>query len=100
MKSMSSRAIRWVSSFYATQPIASMNYNKFLARRIFCRDRGWMGGRAGALCLSLCAAAIRLWQKNANESCGNEDRHNAPALPPIHPLSLQDEIHIITGFDC
>jgi len=26
----------------------------------------------------------------ADESCGEEDRHKAPTLPHIHPLSLQD----------
>ena|SRR5258706_7642371 len=27
---------------------------------------------------------------NPNESCCDEDRHKAPTLPFIHPLSLQD----------
>ena len=28
--------------------------------------------------------------RNLGESDGNEDKHKAPALPHIHPLSLQD----------
>jgi hypothetical protein len=53
-----------------------------------CRDRGWMGGWVGALCLSF-SPYDSFWFRDANGSRLDEDRHKAPTHPPIHPLSLQ-----------
>ena len=36
------------------------------------------------------AQSIRVGSRNPDEACGEQDRHKAPALPLIHPLSLQD----------
>src|SRR5690348_6924788 len=58
----------------------------------FCRDRGKGWADAGALCLSLVrrrAVGFTHMSDNPDKSGGNEDRHKAPTLPPIHPLSLQ-----------
>ena len=54
-----------------------------------CRDRGKGGVDVGALCLSSFGSEPLALQ-NPGESCGEEDRHKAPALPRINPLSLQD----------
>ena len=51
---------------------------------------------AGALCLSSLGcgpSALR----NPNASCGHQDRHKAPTLPRIRPLSLQQGRW---GLDC
>ena len=42
----------------------------------------------GTLCLSSYGGDG--WYHDPNESCGAEDRHKAPTLLHIHPLSLQD----------
>src|SRR5579859_165723 len=54
-----------------------------------CRDRGKGGVDVGALCLSSCEGDPSALQ-NPTESYGNEDRHKAPALPHVRPLSLQN----------
>ncbi len=53
-----------------------------------CRDRGWGGVDAGALCLSS-SGRDPFASQNRYDLYGEEDRHKAPAHPRIHPLSLQ-----------
>src|SRR5579871_2607913 len=55
-----------------------------------CRDRGMWGGRAGALCLSFVGWYDPFVSGDSMESYCDEDRHKAPALPHIRPLSLQE----------
>ena len=56
-----------------------------------CRDRGKGGADAGALCLSSLGARHLAWPaQTLTASQGHQDKHKAPALPRIHPLSLQD----------
>jgi replicative DNA helicase len=55
----------------------------------FCRDRGWMRGRAGALCLSS-LPSDSLGHRDTNGSYLHEDRHQAPTSTLPFPLSLQD----------
>src|SRR5690348_8224398 len=57
---------------------------------VFCRDRGMKSSDEGALCLSLSYCEDSFGQhKTTTVSRSHEDRHKAPALPHIHPLSLQ-----------
>ena len=57
-------------------------------RRPSCRDKGWMRGWVGALCLSS-------WQydapgfREAQWTYPNEDKHKAPSSAPPRSLSLQ-----------
>src|SRR5579863_247775 len=53
-----------------------------------CRDRGRRGVDAGASCLSS-LGYDPLASLDLTESCGEKDKHKAPTLPHIHPLSLQ-----------
>jgi len=68
---------------------AATRLNGTLASQPSCRDKGWGSADEGALCLSW-------WEgdpsasRNPGESSRNEDKHKAPALPHIRPLSLQD----------
>src|SRR5579859_5952350 len=66
-------------------PEASCCAAAVIASPSSCRDRGWMGGWVGALCLSL----VRVFVKPTNRT-RTRDRHKAPASSPHHPLSLQD----------
>jgi len=54
-----------------------------------CRDKeeGWVDERA--LCLSSFGYHPSA-SPNPDESCCNEDKHKAPTLPRIHPLSLHE----------
>src|SRR5579859_996096 len=62
--------------------------NRPLAALASCRDRGWMWGRVGALCLSSWHHdSVRFLE--AEGSWPNEDRHKAPSSTPPLPLSLQ-----------
>ena len=53
-----------------------------------CRDRGWMQGWVGALCLS-CWPHDAVGCHHAEGPHPNEDRHKAPTSAPPLPLSLQ-----------
>src|SRR5579859_880777 len=56
-----------------------------------CRDRGWMMWKGGGLVpVPPRAGAIRLPHEITDETGCDEDRHKAPTLPLIHPLSLQN----------
>src|SRR5260370_20091061 len=54
-----------------------------------CRDKGRSGGDEGALCLSSWPDE---WSglREATRSHPHQDKHKAPTLLHIHPLSLQD----------
>jgi hypothetical protein len=66
-----------------------------------CRDSGWGGVDVGALCLSswkrdsvgLYDIRVEVFpqvpHKTPTESLPGEDKHKAPALPRVRPLSLQ-----------
>ena len=54
-----------------------------------CRDKGRGGVDEGALCLSW-SECDHLASRNPNASKSEEDKHKAPTLPHIRPLSLQD----------
>jgi hypothetical protein len=53
---------------------------------------------AEALCLSS-SEGDSFAPQYPNKSCSDEDRHKAPTLPLIHPLSLQNREYTITDFD-
>ena len=44
----------------------------------------------GAVCLSWWGATMPPQIMQLTEACGGQDKHKAPSLPHIHPLSLQD----------
>src|SRR6266446_5879427 len=54
-----------------------------------CRDKGRGGVDEGAWCLSS-LGCDHLASRNPNESKSHQDKHQAPTLPHIRPLSLQD----------
>src|SRR5229473_7409494 len=54
-----------------------------------CRDKGRSGVDEGALCLSWWGGD-RLASRNPDHSSCHEDKHKAPTLLHVHPLSLQD----------
>jgi hypothetical protein len=54
-----------------------------------CRDNGRGGVDVGALCLSS-SGGQHCASRNPNESRCHEDKHKAPTLLRIRPLSLQD----------
>src|SRR5215472_17322365 len=56
----------------------------------FCRVRGWGWVDVGVLCLSWWPYDSPDYPRHEHP---NEDRHKAPSLPLIHPLSLQDGEH-------
>src|SRR5579859_2109609 len=56
-----------------------------------CRDRGWMWGRAGALCLSS-SPHDSVGFFDADGSNSHEDRHKAPSSTQPFPLSLQEPV--------
>src|SRR5260370_7538704 len=69
-----------------------------------CRDKGRSGGDEGALCLSSWPDE---WSglREATRSHPHQDKHKAPTLLHIHPLSLQDTgrrqtFPIIPPFGC
>ncbi len=68
-----------------------------------CRDKGRMWGWVGALCLSSLGDDQR-GSRNPDETCCHEDKHKAPTLPRILPLSLQEAgdagVPVITAFGC
>ena len=53
----------------------------------------------GALCLSSFEGDA-FASRNPNESFGEKDKHKAPALPLVHPLSLQYRGRIVADIDC
>gem|GEM_PF-563898 len=55
-----------------------------------CRDKGMRGVDAGALCLSGEGRSGNARHGTPTESRRKEDKHKAPTLPNIHPLSLQN----------
>src|SRR5581483_8364227 len=63
-----------------------------------CRDKGWMRRRVGALCLSS-SEYDHSWEYHQipEASRCHKDKHKAPTLLRIHPLSLQDGGMCITG---
>ncbi len=56
---------------------------------VSCRDNGMMGGDDGALCLSGEGWSGNACHETPTETHCHEDKHKAPTLPHIHPLSLQ-----------
>jgi len=54
-----------------------------------CRDKGRSGVDEGALCLSWWGCD-RLASGNPDHSSCHQDKHKAPSLLHVHPLSLQD----------
>src|SRR5216683_5598324 len=54
-----------------------------------CRDKGRSGVDEGALCLSWWGGD-RLASRNPDHWSCQQDKHQAPTLLHIHPLSLQD----------
>ena len=66
--------------------------NAEMVRRgvVFCRDKGMRCVDAGALCLSGEGWSGNAHHRTPTESRCHEDKHKAPTLPNIHPLSLQD----------
>src|SRR5579859_5395825 len=60
-----------------------------------CRDRGWMKGWVGALCLSS-SQQDSLGCRDADGSHSDEDRHKAPSSTLPLPLSLQNAEHFLT----
>jgi hypothetical protein len=63
-------------------PLSSQNNTEFTAFLLFSqRNRAW--------CLSTSDAAL-VPRIPPDESSGHQDRHQAPALPHIHPLSLPE----------
>jgi hypothetical protein len=65
-----------------------------LASPAFCRDKGQMWGRVGALCLSSSLFDSSGFRE-ARWSHPNEDKHKAPSSTPPHPLSLQDGLRLL-----
>src|SRR6266851_8437590 len=55
-----------------------------------CRDKGRSGGDEGALCLSSWWGGDRVASRNPDHASCHQDKHKAPTLLHIHPLSLQD----------
>src|SRR5579872_5850505 len=56
-----------------------------------CRDKGWSGADAGALCLSsLDDDDPARSHITPTDSPSDEDKHKSPSPPYIRPLSLQD----------
>src|SRR5579859_7009037 len=55
-----------------------------------CRDRGWSGVDAGALCLSLVQMRAVWFIKSRRIVWQRGTGTRLPTLPLIHPLSLQD----------
>jgi len=64
-----------------------------------CRDRGRGWADEGALCLSSDGYDM-FASGNPDDSYSHEDRHKAPALPNIRPLSLQHRGRIIADCSC
>src|SRR5216683_7851190 len=58
-------------------------------RKPSCRDKGRSGVDEGALCLSWWGCD-RLASRNPDHSSCQQDKHKAPTLLHVHPLSLQD----------
>ncbi len=60
-----------------------------LASQASCRDNGQGWADVGALCLSWAEMAGYAHHGTLTESQPDQDKHKAPALPHIRPLSLQ-----------
>jgi len=62
-----------------------------------CRDKGWMRGWAGALCLSCWPDdSSGVWE--APELHPEEDRHKAPASAPLLPCHYRERpVSAVTG---
>src|SRR5229473_6388872 len=54
-----------------------------------CRDKGRRGVDEGALCLSWWGCD-RVASRNPDHASCHQDKHKAPTLLHVHPLSLQD----------
>src|SRR5713101_2787314 len=54
-----------------------------------CRDKGRGGVDEGALCLSWLGCDLGALRNPKGSRC-HQDKHKAPTLPHIRPLSLQD----------
>src|SRR5579859_252443 len=58
---------------------------------LFCRDKGRCGMDEGALCLSpSCGGDLLASQHTTTNRIATRDKHKAPTLPSVHPLSLQN----------
>jgi len=66
-----------------------MNGADRLGEGASCRDKGLGGVDDGALCLSSWGCD-RVASRNLDRSSGHQDKHKAPTLLHVHPLSLQD----------
>ena len=55
-----------------------------------CRDAGGCRVDEGSLVCVLHTGMIRLRHETGMNRAATKDRHKAPALPPLVPLSLQD----------
>src|SRR5581483_10786655 len=57
----------------------------------FCRDKGRMWGKVGALCLSWGECDRAGMARRQGPAHPTPDKHKAPASSPLIPLSLQNE---------
>ena len=62
-----------------------------------CRDRGWTMWMGGGLVPVLCHHPICWGFVRQTDHIRTKDRHKAPALPLIRPLSLQVESGICSN---
>ncbi len=68
-----------------------------LASPTSCRDNGRCGTDEGALCLSGVGVTGQGYHETPTESQPEEDKHQAPTLPHIDPLSLQSgDLHLVS----